>query len=155
FDPDRLFNVLEPRLRFLWTRTFFVLSAGAIAAAAWLVWVERQALVTQFPHALRWQTLVLAWLAMVAATTCHEFSHGLTCKRYGGEVHEVGFLMMYGLPCFFCNVSDAWLFRERSRRLLVTLAGGYCDLVLWATAVFAWRVTRADSLPNYLAWVVL
>ena len=53
FDPDRLFNRLEPRLRFLWTRTFLGLSAAAILAAAWLVWAERQALVTQFPHALQ------------------------------------------------------------------------------------------------------
>ena len=155
FDPDRLFNFLEPRLRFLWTRGFLAGSGGLILAAAWLVWTERQALVTQFPHALRWETLALAWVTMVTVTTLHEFAHGLTCKRYGGEVHEVGFLLMYGLPCFFCNVSDAWLFRERWKRLWVTIAGGYCDLVLWAVAVFAWRVTLPDSLPNYVAWVVL
>ena len=155
FDPDRLFNYLEPRLRFLWTRGFLAVSGALIVAASWLVWVERQALVTQFPHALRWETLALAWVTMVTVTTLHEFAHGLTCKRHGGEVHEVGFLLMYGLPCFFCNVSDAWLFRERWKRLWVTIAGGYCDLVLWAVAVFTWRVTLPDSLPNYVAWVVL
>ncbi len=63
---------------------------------------------------------------------------------------------MYGLPGFFCNVSDAWLIpRERPKRLWVTIAGGYCDLVLWAVAVLrlagdASRIAR----PNYVAWVV-
>ncbi|MEJ2272368.1 MAG: hypothetical protein P8X91_07795, partial [Candidatus Bathyarchaeota archaeon] len=44
--------------------------------------------------------------------TLHEFAHGLTCKHYGGEVREIGFLLMYFMPCFYCNVSDAWLFRH-------------------------------------------
>src|SRR5262249_18481578 len=30
FDPDRLLNWLAPRLRFFWTRSFFLLSAGCI-----------------------------------------------------------------------------------------------------------------------------
>src|SRR5205085_248487 len=77
------------------------------------------------------------------------------CKHYGGEVHEVGFLLMFFTPCFFCNVSDAWLFRERGKRLLVTFAGGYCDLILWALAVFTWRMTVPGTLPNHVAWVVL
>ena len=155
FDPDRLFTWLAPKLWFLWTRTFLVLSLGSMLLAAGLVWVNRQELVTAFTRAWRWETVVLAWVALATVTTCHEFAHGLTCKRYGGEVHEVGFLMMFFLPCFYCNVSDAWLFREKSKRLLVTLAGGYCDLVLWALAVFVWRLTDPASLPNYLAWIVL
>src|SRR5207249_7357152 len=55
----------------------------------------------------------------------------------------------------YCNISDAWLLREKSKRLAVTLAGGYFELFLWALAVFVWRVTIPDSLVNYLAFVVL
>ncbi len=106
FDPDQLFNRLEPNLRFAWTCCLrSPLLATAIAAAAGLVWTERRALISQFPHALRWETLVLAWLTVIAITTCHEFAHGLTRKHHGGEVHEIGFLLMHGPPCFFCNVS--------------------------------------------------
>lgn len=155
YDPDRLFNWLEPRLRFVWTRSFFVASALAIVLAMGVSWSCRAEMVSKFPQAWHWQTLVLAWLALVTATTCHEFAHGLTCKHYGGEVHEVGILLMFFTPCFFCNVSDAWLFKERWKRLLVTLAGGYCDLILWSAAVFVWRVTLPNTVLNHLAWVVL
>jgi len=92
---------------------------------------------------------------MLAVTTLHEFAHGLTCKHYGGEVHEIGFLLMFFMPCFYCNVSDAWLFRERSKRLWVTLAGGYFELFLWALAVFVWRLTLPGTWPNYLAFIVV
>jgi hypothetical protein len=59
------------------------------------------------------------------------------------------------MPCFYCNVSDAWLFPEKSKRLWVTFAGAYFELFLWALAVFAWRLTMADTLVNRLAFLVL
>jgi putative peptide zinc metalloprotease protein len=155
FDPDRLFNWLEPKVRFLWTSYFLVVSLLVIAAAGVLTWMSRGELVSHFPGALRWETLVAVWLTVVVTTTLHEFAHGLTCKRYGGEVHELGFLLMFFIPCFYCNVSDAWLFKEKSKRLLVTLAGAYCDLCLWAVSVFVWRLTVADTLLYHVAWVAL
>jgi hypothetical protein len=155
FDPDRLFTWLAPRIWFFWTPAFLLFSAGCIALAAGLLWVNRQNAASSFLSALRWETAPLAWLVLMLVTTGHEFAHGLTCKRHGGEVHEVGFLLVFFMPCFYCNVSDAWLFKEKSKRLWVTLAGGYFELFLWALAVFVWRLTTPDSLVNYLAFIVL
>src|SRR5262249_32880413 len=115
FDPDRLFTWLAPKLWFFWTRTFLVFSAGCILLACGLIWVNRHELAGSFPHALRWETAVLVWLTVLVVTLLHESAHGLTCKHHGGEVHEVGFLLLCLIPCFYCNVSDAWLFREKSR----------------------------------------
>jgi multidrug efflux pump subunit AcrA (membrane-fusion protein) len=155
FDPDRLFGWLEPPLRFVWTPGFVALSSAAIAAAGVVAWTHRTELTATFAGAARWETLLLVWLAVAAVTTCHEFAHGLTCKHYGGEVHEVGFLLLFLMPCFYCNVSDAWLLPSKWRRMAITLAGAYCDLCLWAAAVFVWRLTPPDLLANYLAWVVM
>ncbi len=155
FDPDRLFNWLEPKIRFIWTRTFLIVTAAMILLAALVASANTYELISRFPDMLRWQTWFAAWLVLVFVTTCHEFAHGLTCKHHGGEVHELGFLLMYFMPCFYCNVSDAWLLRRKSQRLWVTLAGAYCDLVMWALAILLWRMSRQDTLLNYLAWVVL
>jgi putative peptide zinc metalloprotease protein len=155
FDPDRLCNWLEPRLRFFWTRGFLFFSASCILLAAVIVCVNRDQVASSFVGALRWETAVWAWLTILAVTLLHEFAHALTCKHHGGEVHEIGFLMMFFMPCFYANVSDAWLFKERSKRLWVTFAGGYFELFLWALAVFVWRLTLPGSFPNYLAFIVL
>jgi multidrug efflux pump subunit AcrA (membrane-fusion protein) len=155
FDPDRLFNWLEPKVWFLWTYGFLAVSLLLIAGAGVLAWTSRGELVSHFPGAWRWETLVVAWLTVVITTTLHEFAHGLTCKHYGGEVHELGFLLMFFIPCFYCNVSDAWLFKEKYKRLLVTLAGAYCDLCTWALSVFVWRMTVADTMLYHVAWVAL
>jgi multidrug resistance efflux pump len=155
WDPDRLFTRLAPRIWFFWTPAFLALSAGCVLLAVLLVWANRRELACSFTHALRWETAALVWLTVVLIGLVHECAHGLTCKHHGGEVHEIGVLLLFLMPCFYCNVSDAWLFRERSKRLWVTFAGGWFELFLWALAAFVWRLTRPETLVNYLAFVVL
>jgi putative peptide zinc metalloprotease protein len=155
FDPDRLFTRLEPRLRFLWFFDFLAFSGWWLLGAAVLACVCWRELFADVAGAMRWDMLVPLAGTVLVATVLHEFAHGLTCKHSGGEVHEVGFLSLFFMPCFYCNVSDAWLFREKSKRLWVTLAGGYCDLVLCAAAVFVWRLAAPDGWPWRLALAVL
>jgi multidrug efflux pump subunit AcrA (membrane-fusion protein) len=155
FDPDQLFDRLEPWLRFIWTRAFFLVSAACVVAAGFIAWQSRDALTSPFKHGMIGQTLVFAYVVLIIVTLCHEISHGLTCKHYGGEVHEVGFLLMFFIPCLYCNVSDAWLIKRKSHRLWVTLAGAWCDLVLFAGGILVWRVTAPNTLPNLTAWLVL
>jgi putative peptide zinc metalloprotease protein len=155
FDPDRLFTWLEPKIRFCWTPAFVICSASCIGLATAIVWSNRLELAGLFLGSLSWETAVFAWLVLMGVTTLHEFAHGLTCKHHGGEVHEIGFLLIFFMPYFYCNVSDAWLFREKSKRIWVTLAGGYFELSLWALAVFIWRLTMPETLINYLAFVLL
>ena len=154
-DPDRVFNRIEPWLRPLWTRHVRGAIRALIMAAIIVVWANRGEIVSEFANAFHWQTFLLVFVAVGSITLCHEFAHGLTCKRHGGEVHEVGFLMLYLMPCFYCNVSDAWLLPRKSQRLLVTLAGGYFEAFLWSLSVFVWRVTVPDSALNFMAWVVV
>ncbi|MCK4224254.1 MAG: efflux RND transporter periplasmic adaptor subunit, partial [candidate division Zixibacteria bacterium] len=63
---------------------------------------------------------------------------------------------LYFQPCFFCNVSDAYLFKEKSKRLWVTFAGAYCQIFVWAVATILWRVTALDTgLSNFIFVVVI
>ncbi len=155
FDPDWILNRIEPWVRFLWTPGFLALSLACIGLAGFTLWSARAELVSNFPQAVRWETVALIWCTLVLITTVHEFAHGLTCKHFGGEVHEMGVLMIFFMPCFYCDVTDAWLIPRKSQRLWVTAAGGYSDLCVWACSVFLWRVTVPDSLLHYVTQVVL
>src|SRR5256884_5117449 len=109
---------------------------------------------TLFPYTTLFrsvETFILAWFVILLVGITHEFAHGLTCKHYGGEVHEVGFLLMFLLPCFYCNVSDTWLMPEKWKRLWVALAGGYCHLCFWAVAGFVLRLPPPDTLTTFVA----
>ena len=46
----------------------------------------------------------------------HEFGHGLTCKHFGGECHEMGVMFLVLTPCLYCNVSDSWMLPNKWHR---------------------------------------
>lgn len=155
WDPDALLTWLAPRLRWIWTRSFVVLAVLAMLTALIVSIASGDQLLGAFPGLLSVESIVLFTVVVLAATAVHEMAHGLTCKHYGGEVHETGLLFMFFIPCMYCNVSDAWLIPDKTRRLLITLAGGFADLCLWALAVFVWRLTIPGVLLNQIAMVVL
>jgi len=154
-DPDRLLTRLARMLAFCFTPAFVVLSAFLILAGAGITagnWTE---ILRELGGLWSFQMLLLAWVVVSVVITFHEFAHGLACKYFGGTVHELGFLLLYFQPAFYCNVSDAWLFPEKSRRLWVSFAGAYCELMVWALATIAWRITDFSTGVNHLALVVM
>lgn len=155
FDPERLFARLAPGLSFLFTPSALVLSLGVVALGTWSFLTARAEIGRDLARLAGPRTLFLAWLSMFFTITAHEFAHGLTCTRFGGKVREVGFMLIYFQPAFYCNVSDAWMIRERSRRLWVTFAGAYVDVVLWALGILVWRVSEPGSPPGNLALIVM
>src|SRR5438094_10421162 len=143
------------RLGFFFTPYFIVISATTIACALVLTAASHAAILRDMSGLWRVENLLLAWIAVFVVTAGHEFAHGLTCKRFGGEVHEMGFLLIYFQPAFYCNVSDAWLIAEKSKRLWVTISGPYLEIFLWALAVIIWRITEPGTWPSAVALVVV
>jgi putative peptide zinc metalloprotease protein len=154
-DPDRLLTRLVRPLEPLFSRTFLGLSLAlivlALATFASNITEIHRGLVGLFSV----RSLLVVWGLVIVVGAVHEFAHGLACKRFGGEVHDMGIFLIYFNPAFYCDVSDAWLFPQPWKRLLVTLAGPYLELVLWALAVLTWRIAAPDSLPSSIALIVL
>jgi len=155
FDPDRLFDRLGPRVRFCFTPQFLALSAGLILLASVITLLEWSDIRQDLSRLYRLASIPLFVLVSLGLAFAHESAHGLTCKRYGGQVHELGFLLLYFTPAFYVNVSDAWLFPEKAKRLWVGVAGPYFELFLWALATLAWRLTDVDTWINYVALIVM
>jgi putative peptide zinc metalloprotease protein len=154
-DPDCLFARLVWKVQCCFTPYFLGGSAVLILLACLIAianWGELGRDLLRLSHV---QALLLAWLTLLPISTAHEFAHGVTCKHFGGAVHEVGFLLLYLQPGFYCNVSDAWLFPVQAHRLWVTFAGAYCELCLWALATLTWRVTEPETTVNAAAAVVM
>src|ERR1051326_1321147 len=155
FDPDALFTRLERRVRFLFTPSFVVLSAAIIFMAAWVTITECPAITGTLARVYRPSAIPLILAVSCAIVSFHEAAHGLTCKHFGGEVHETGFMLIYFQPAFYANVSDAWLFPERSKRLWVGFAGPWFELFLWALATLLWRGSDLDSGISRMAYIAM
>lgn len=154
-DPDRLLDRLIRWVRFCFTPAFLVLSAGLMLVAVGILVLQWSDFADESARLIRLSTLPLLIATVFVTITAHEFAHALTCKHFGGQVREMGFLLLYFQPAFYCNVSDAWLFPEKSKRLWVGLAGPYFELFLWALAVVIWRLTDTDTWVNQVALVVV
>jgi putative peptide zinc metalloprotease protein len=155
FDPSPVLNRLTRWTAAFYSPAFGVMSAFAILTAA----VEIFAYWTDFRHEL--PGLISGWQAIVAVVTLnflivgvHEFGHGLTCTRYGGEVREMGCALIFFQPAFYCNVSDAW-FLDKKQRLWIGVAGPYMELVVWSIAVWMWLVTEPDTWIHFAALSVM
>jgi multidrug resistance efflux pump len=154
-DPDRLLGWLSPRLGFLYTPWFLLGSAGLIVAAMAISLGQRAEIARDVASLFRLDILLFAWVTVLSVSTLHEMAHGLTCKRFGGEVHEIGFLVIYLQPALYCNVSDAWLFPEKAKRLWVTFSGAYFEIVIWAISTFVWRLAERGTGLSEAALVVM
>jgi putative peptide zinc metalloprotease protein len=154
FNPDRFLDWLLPKARFFLTPAFIFLSAVTVFFAAAITVASWTDIRHQFYGVFGIEFLVQIWLIMLGVVFLHELAHGLTCKYFGGHVREIGFLLIYFQPAFYCNVSDAWLFPQKAHRMWVTFAGGYFEIFLWALATITWRATDPGTGINHLALVV-
>ena len=117
--PTRCSRTL-PYLRWMFTRWFVVASSrcscctSALLANRWSEFVADLS-ATYSLHNITLADIVLLWVVGGGVILIHELGHGYACKYFGGEVHELGFMLIYFQPAFYCNVSDAWSFRERQR----------------------------------------
>ena len=159
-DPDRLFNRMISHIRFFWTQGFFFFSLSAILLSYLIIafnWSEiYEGIKSLYSFSGKsYLHLIVLWATVIVVIALHEFGHGLTCKHYGGEVHEMGFLLLFFQPCLYCNVNDAWTFEEKSKKLWVTFAGGYFEAFIGALATFVWWGTNPNTTINNLTYGVI
>ena len=156
FDPCQLLKRLASRTNFFYTPHFVTLSAVTILAAAVVTIIHWSEFREELPRLYTgWASIAVVIFLNFLVVGAHEFGHGLTCTRFGCEVHEMGCALIFLQPAFYCNVSDAWLFPEKSKRLWVGFAGPYCELFLWSLAVLIWRTTEPDTWINFVTLSVM
>jgi putative peptide zinc metalloprotease protein len=154
FDPEKLLGKMVPYVRFVFTTWFGLFSIGLVLAAILLVATHFQTFRDRLPtfrEFFSFKMVIYLWLALGVVKVIHEFGHGLSCKLFGGEVHEMGFLLLCFSPAMYCNVSDAWTLPSKWRRMIISFAGIYVELMIAAMATFVWWNSPAQPLINNLA----
>ena len=139
FDPDQMLNRLLPFVRPMF---------GLGGALVWLVTVGAALLL----GTMHWQAfsegaidqifsvenLLLIWFVFPLIKLLHEFGHAFAIKIDGGEVHEMGIMLLVLMPIPYVEASSATAFRDKRSRMRVGAAGMLVELFIAALAVFAW-----------------
>ena len=91
---------------------------------------------------------------LIVTKSIHELGHGLMCKHFGGECHEIGFMLLVMTPAMYCNTSDSWLLPNKWHRIAIGGAGMYVEIVMAAICTFIWWHTQPGVI-HYMALNVI
>lgn len=156
FSPGRLLDWLTSLYRPFHTGWGAILLSTLLIVGLSLLVVNADSFAVRFHELFSLFSFGSILLAIFLVLGLHEFAHAVLCRFYGGQVREIGFLLLYFQPCFYCDISDAWLFPEKRKRLAVTLAGPMFQLAVMSVAIIIWRMTVPSTwLAEFSRIVVL
>lgn len=155
FDPDAILERLQPLGKRLLSRwgvvlwVLVVLAGGKSIVDHWAAFrVQTQGVLA--PANLGWLYVVWTLVKVI-----HEFGHGMMAKRWGGQVRSCGIMLLVFTPVPFVDVSAAWAFRERWKRMLVGGGGMIFELFVAAVAAVVWARAGGEGMVGAVAYNVV
>jgi len=155
YDPDKLLErwnfltapVFNRFMLFLWL--LVVLSA---VVAAFMYWPELTGSLSDQLFSPR--NLLLLWLIFPLVKIIHEFGHAFTVKKWGGEVHEMGIMLLALTPIPYIDATASASFDDKRRRIAVAAMGMMVEMLLASVALFVW-LNVETGLISALAYNVM
>ncbi len=135
---------LSPFGAFLWLA--LIISAIAMLAPRW------GELTAAASNAIAPSNWLWLWATFVGIKAIHELGHGFICRRYGGEVHELGVMFLVLVPAPYVDASSAWAFPNKWQRIAVGAGGMIFELFVAAIMAFVWLNTSPTNTVNHLAY---
>jgi putative peptide zinc metalloprotease protein len=155
WDPDRFLKKWGFLAAPLFTRGAFILwllvVLSAVAAAV-LHWPEISG--TLADRLFLPSNLLLIWLIYPLVKILHEFGHAFALKKWGGEVHEMGIMLLALTPIPYIDATASASFPEKQRRIAVAAMGMMVELLLASLALFVW-LNVETGLISALAYNVM
>ncbi|MDR6866961.1 putative peptide zinc metalloprotease protein [Microbacterium resistens] len=154
FDPTPVASFLARPFRSGGVRLASLLILAGVLVLALIAVVRDRVLILSLLGSPFPLDLVPVLLLVILLLGCvHELGHAVALAAFGGRPARMGVMLFYLTPAFFCDVTDGWRIRERSRRAAVALAGPAVHLFAGSVA-FALVPFVADAGLRRLLAVV-
>ncbi len=151
FDPERFLNWIYPSLSWIFAPAVAIFCTLMAMSAATLVLVEFDTFQSKLPgfyQFFNFENGLLLAVTLGLTKVLHEFGHGLTCKHFGGECHEMGVMILVLTPCLYCNVSDSWMLPSKWQRAAIGAAGIFVEVTLASLCTFLWWFSEPGLFNN-------
>nr|WP_145119122.1 biotin/lipoyl-binding protein [Rosistilla oblonga] len=148
-DPEGILRRMNPVLGWVFTVPALIFFVGFGLITLILVGMNFELFRSKLPSFQEFfaaENWLYMGLLMAVVKICHEFGHGLSCKRFGGECHELGFMLLVFTPCLYCNVSDSWMLPNKWKRVWIGAGGMYVELILASFATWLWWFSEPGLL---------
>ncbi len=99
--------------------------------------------------------LLILYMVFPVIKALHELGHATATKAGGGEVHDMGIILLVLLPVPYVEASASTTFRSKYRRALVGAAGMAAELFIAALAFYTWLLIEPGVVRAALFNVML
>jgi len=138
-DPDSFLNATVPLVRPLFTWVGFVVWLGIVVTGLVLMVLSWPQLTENFTdRVLAAENIILLILAYPVLKALHELGHAYATKVWGGEVHEIGIMLLIFMPVPYVDASASAAFASKWRRAVVGGAGIMVELAVASLALIFW-----------------
>ena len=141
WDPDRVLVKLVGWMRPLlggWGLAIWLAIVLPALALVPLYWPD---LTENFgEQMLAFDNLLIMAVVFPLIKACHEMGHGIATRMRGGEVHEMGIMLLVFFPIPYVEASSSSAFVKKTDRMLVGAAGMLTELFIAALAFYLWIV---------------
>jgi putative peptide zinc metalloprotease protein len=160
WDPDAFLTRLHRAVSFIYTKWFTFLTIGLFVVMGAIFvngWREISRDTIQYYTFTDKGASDLAefWLLFFALGFFHETAHGLTCKHFGGEVHRMGFMLIYLEPAFFADITELYIYGGMWPRVAGIIAGIWVELMFCSVASVVWWGTPPGSPAHDFTYKVM
>ena len=161
WDPDRYLTWLDQKIgKYIYSRWSVLAMVLLFLFEVWIYIAKRNLI---FPDVVLyynfkekgWLEFAQFWLIFSVIGFCHETAHGLTCKHFGGQVHGMGFLLIYLTPAFYCDITEAWVAATKLERLAAIIAGIWIEMVMCGFAMIIWLNTGAGTWLHDFSYLLI
>ena len=155
-DPDRFLKrwmfLVKPL--FSWIGALlWILVVGSGVVLAIINWPELT--LNMADRVLNPKNLLLLWLVYPLIKLAHEMGHAFAVRIWGGEVHEMGIILLALTPIPYVEASASGSFPDKRKRMAVAAAGMSVELFIAALALFLWLSIESGLISAFAYNVML
>ena len=155
-DPDRWLAALVPLVRPVWNRWGLLAWLALVAAGALAALTHRDELTENIAdRVLAVHNLLLLLVLFPLLKALHELGHGIAIRMNGGEVHDMGVMLLVFMPVPYVDASASNALRSKHERALIGAAGMMVELALAALAMFVWLLVEPGVVRSLAFNVML
>lgn len=98
--------------------------------------------------------LFALFMATFVTHIFHEMAHAALCKKLGGDVRNMGVMLLLFAPLPYADVTASWLMRNANHRAAIGAAGMFSDMAFCSLATWIWAFSPPGAI-NELALNVM
>lgn len=143
WDPGRFLDRHVGACRALWSRGAGLLWLAVVLPALVLLpaqWGELTGNLSD--RVLQADNLLLILVIFPLIKALHEMGHATATRAAGGEVHDMGLMLLVMMPVPYVDASAANVLRSRWQRALIGAAGMVTELFIAALAFYTWLLVE-------------